>query len=312
MAALLAACSKEPPTCSDDKTIELVKQITIDAIGGGKGLSSGAIQGGIAGVTEEEIRENLNIELSRASSFDKEIKKYNCDAKLISGGAYQIPITYSSQLDDKGQHIVSFGGLSMGDFVMLRGTLVEGITKNRTTKNKSIPSSQQENPAPQAAQTTLSEADISTLATNAISLSPKVGDAAVGVIAMPDATGYCGTSTVRVSGIEKVSGNSFSIDMDLGKIVVKTMQNKELVISSGSGVLSDYNGTACVSTESGSRLLVWSNCAGSACGESFSFFVIDPERLVFLAPQNPSNERCDERCASQLLGNQLPKKINGQ
>lgn len=151
MATLLAACSKEPPKCSDDKTIALVRQIIIGQIGGSEGLSEKVIQGGIEGISEKEIQENLKVEFPRASSFDEKIKKYRCEAKMTAGGTYEVPITYDSQLDDNGQHIVAVGGMSMGDFILLRGSLVTGIRKNRATKSETAPPPQQTPAAPAAA-----------------------------------------------------------------------------------------------------------------------------------------------------------------
>jgi hypothetical protein len=150
------------------------------------------------------------------------------------------------------------------------------------------------------------------MAEPAISLPPMKGETALDVVDTKNVTGSCGTSIVRVLGVKNVAGNFYGIDLDAGKIIIRSGPTKELVLSSSSGVLSDHNGVACVSTKSGNRLLVWSNCSGSTCGDNFSFFVIDPERLTFLAPKDPRKGQCDAKCASQLLGNQLPQKINSQ
>lgn len=147
-------------------------------------------------------------------------------------------------------------------------------------------------------------------AETAITLAPMKGDKALDVVATKNITGSCGASVVRVLGVTDVDNDSFRTELDTGKIIVRSAA-KELILGYGN-VLSDYNGVACVSTKSGMRLLIWSNCSGSACGDRFSFFIIDPERLVFLAPKDPRKGECDERCASQLLGNKLPQKINGQ
>jgi uncharacterized protein YecT (DUF1311 family) len=121
--SVLAACGKEPPKCSDDDTFSLVRKIILDQLGGGEGLS------------EKEIKDNMKIEFPRASAFDEKIKKYNCEAKLTVGGMYELPITYESQLDDKGQHIVSVGGIRRGDLFALQAGMIEGIKKSRAEKN---------------------------------------------------------------------------------------------------------------------------------------------------------------------------------
>jgi uncharacterized protein YecT (DUF1311 family) len=119
----LAACSKEPPKCSDEGTFSIIRKIVLEQIGGGEGLS------------ESEIKENMQIELPRASAFDERIKKYSCEAKLIVGGAIQLPITYESQLDDKNQHIVSVGGISRRDLLIVQAGMIEGIKKSREKKD---------------------------------------------------------------------------------------------------------------------------------------------------------------------------------
>ena len=82
-------------------------------------------------MSENEIKENLKLELPRASAFDEKIKKYSCEAKMIVGGSIQLPITYESQLDDSNQHIVAVGGILKGDIYAISYTLVEAIKKAR-------------------------------------------------------------------------------------------------------------------------------------------------------------------------------------
>jgi uncharacterized protein YecT (DUF1311 family) len=127
LAVLLGACAKEPPKCSDEDTAALVRQIVVDQVGGSEG------------VTKQEIQENLKIELPRASAFDEKIRKYSCEAKLIAGGVYQLPITYETQLDDKDQHIVSVAGIRRGDLFGIQAGMVEGIRKGRTAQVGNLP-----------------------------------------------------------------------------------------------------------------------------------------------------------------------------
>lgn len=115
----IAGCAKEPPKCSDDNTLLLIRQIIIEQIGGSEG------------VTDKELQDNMKIELPHASAFDEKIKKFKCEAKLIAGGTIQMPITYESQLDDKNQHLVSVGGVSQGDLMMLKFAIAEGIQKGK-------------------------------------------------------------------------------------------------------------------------------------------------------------------------------------
>jgi len=140
IATFLIGCSKEVPKCSDDRSTTLVRKIILDQIGGSEGLS------------EKEIQENMKIEFPRASAFDEKIKKYSCEAKLVAGDAYQLPITYDSQLDDKGQHIVSVRGISGADLFGVKSGLIEGIKKSRATKSEAAPQPQQTVPQTQQTQ----------------------------------------------------------------------------------------------------------------------------------------------------------------
>lgn len=133
--ALLGACAKEPPKCSDEDTFALVSNIVMDQIGGSEG------------VTKQEIQENLKIELPRASAFDEKIKKYSCEAMLIAGGVYRLPITYETQLDDQNQHVVSVAGIRRGDLLGVYAGMAEGIRKGRTAKAGDMPA---ELPPPKA------------------------------------------------------------------------------------------------------------------------------------------------------------------
>lgn len=127
--ALLAGCAKTPPKCSDDDTASLVRKIILDQFGGSEGL------------TEKEIMENLKIELPRASAYDEKIKKYSCEAKLVAGNKYQLPITYESQLDDQNQHLVSVSGITLGDNINLKAAFTDAIEKSRSAQNVVAPQS---------------------------------------------------------------------------------------------------------------------------------------------------------------------------
>lgn len=129
MSIFLAGCSKSPPKCSDDDTASLVRKIILDQFGGSEGL------------TEKEILENLKIELPRASSYDEKIKKYSCEAKLVAGNKYQVPITYESQLDDQNQHVVSVSGITLTDRIYLKSAFTDAIEKSRGSQNVVAPQS---------------------------------------------------------------------------------------------------------------------------------------------------------------------------
>lgn len=119
----ISGCAKSPPKCSDDETFTLVRKIIVDQIGGSEGI------------TENELRENLKFEYARASAFDENIKKLSCEAKLVAGDQYQLPITYESQLDDNNDHIVFVSGIAMADLLAVKSGLSEGIKKSRAANS---------------------------------------------------------------------------------------------------------------------------------------------------------------------------------
>jgi len=94
-------------------------------------------------ISDEDAKKLLKLELPRASSYDEKIHKYSCEAKLISGDHYQVPITYESQLDDSQQHVVSVDGIAMGDLIGLQAGLAVGIKKLRGEANSTL----KQNPA---------------------------------------------------------------------------------------------------------------------------------------------------------------------
>lgn len=142
------------------------------------------------------------------------------------------------------------------------------------------------------------------LAQTSIRIHPMKGEKSLDV-EVGNVTGSCGNSVIRIVGITKAFDNVYTLDGD-GRIIIRASSTKEISIFS-----DDYNGMACVSTQSGDNLLVWHNCGGSACGD-FNFYVIDPNSLTYLAPKNPQKELCDAKCASQMLGNYLPQEINNR
>ena len=128
--AFIAGCAKEPPKCSDEDTLSLIRQIIVEQLE----------LRGLKGVSDKELQDNMKIEFPRAIAFDEKIKKYSCEAKLerIAGGALELPpITYESQLDDKNQHLVSVEGIA--GITML---LAYDIKKGREASTGSTPQAQ--------------------------------------------------------------------------------------------------------------------------------------------------------------------------
>lgn len=152
------------------------------------------------------------------------------------------------------------------------------------------------------------------MAVPAINLSPVKGKKTVDVTknigGSKNITGSCGNATVIVKGVDRIY--KYDYTFGIGRIIVRTASGTQLVLDDESPVLNDRNGLACVSTKAGKRLLLWSQCGGnsSLCDTDYSFFVIDPDHAVFLAPKDPNKGTCDEVCAANLLHSDLPEHID--
>jgi len=123
----LMGCSQEPPKCSDESTLGIVKQIIINKITD------------LEDISQKDISDNIKFEFPRASAFNKEIKKFTCESKLVAGGTYQIPIQYESQFDDNNQHIVSVFGMLPGDFIQIKVAVGALIKVNNNTSDLEDP-----------------------------------------------------------------------------------------------------------------------------------------------------------------------------
>lgn len=101
VAALLSACTSEPPKCSAPSTVALVKQL-------------------ILGDYADEFSNNLVLTVVRPTQHDAALKSIGCTATLTvtaavnaeptmvkAGDTRSLPITYESQLGDDGKQIVS-------------------------------------------------------------------------------------------------------------------------------------------------------------------------------------------------------------
>lgn len=122
--ACLSGCTDSVPKCGDDDTIALVKNIVAQQMGEDDQA------------TAAEMKAQMVVEYPRASGFNESIKKYECEARLVGGGTYQLPITYESQIDDGGQHVVAVGGIGRGDLAQLEFAIVVQIKQARETAAK--------------------------------------------------------------------------------------------------------------------------------------------------------------------------------
>lgn len=131
----------EPPKCSDKNTLSTVLEIILENIGAGK-LSG-----------DEKVTNALLFEVPHATSYDEKIKKYSCEAVIISGGKYKIPVRYDSQLDDNDQHLVFVKQMSRTELEPLVFGLSDAL-KKRQAVNTQVESSSQPSPVSKSAQPT--------------------------------------------------------------------------------------------------------------------------------------------------------------
>jgi len=120
---LATGCTTEPPKCSDNSTLDLVRKILLKNMD----LS----------LNDAEMQAILKFEYPRATAIDEKIKKYSCESKLIAGDSIELPITYESQLDDQNRHLVGLGHISMRDGEMVEGAVREKLQMQAVVKNAS-------------------------------------------------------------------------------------------------------------------------------------------------------------------------------
>lgn len=118
--SVLAGCSvveSQVPKCSDQDTLDLVRQIIAQS----SGLTNGR------SIPTKTLRSALEIEYPHAISLEENIKKYTCEAGLrvkgSDGSQGKTNIQYSSQLDDDDQHLVQVQGFTGIDQVMLSAAI---------------------------------------------------------------------------------------------------------------------------------------------------------------------------------------------
>jgi hypothetical protein len=133
-----------------------------------------------------------------------------------------------------------------------------------------------------------------------------ISEAGVDAVTVHNIYGKCGPSVVQVLGVREQNGDFYSIDAssDTYDILLIREPRRQLSLKK---FLSDYNGVDCLTSGSAKKLLVWSNCAGSACGYGYSFVVVDPEDLEIVAGEDGN---CNSLCAARILGSDLPLKID--
>jgi len=94
--AFLSACSNAAPLCSDEKTVNLVKEIALTKI------------------PIEKDKVVLTLESIRTTDTNKQTGKQSCAGDLIvktPDAGFKFPLTYTSEVTDKKEHYVTVWGL---------------------------------------------------------------------------------------------------------------------------------------------------------------------------------------------------------
>lgn len=134
-----------------------------------------------------------------------------------------------------------------------------------------------------------------------ISLDSLPSDEGLSITNVVNIYGKCGDAVVAILEVEADNLYQF------GNFKVDAAGKPDLLLRNGGKdisfgyLLSDFNTVRCVQTKRGARLLVGSNCGGSACSDAKDYSVIDP-KTKSVYPAKNSIKRCDENCVNQFLG----------
>lgn len=137
----------------------------------------------------------------------------------------------------------------------------------------------------------------------AIILEPLSSDG-IDRVTVRNVYGKCGSSVVQVLGVRDENDDFFSVDGNSDIVVIRDGGRQQVSLKRH---MSDYNGVACVGAGSQKKVLVWSDCGGSACGHGYSFTVVDPASLRILAG---GTTPCNAVCATRVTGSRLPNLLN--
>jgi hypothetical protein len=131
--------------------------------------------------------------------------------------------------------------------------------------------------------------------------------------------GRCGSAKILVKNVDYYQFPQNGESMSFGGMGRSIDEDVEFVIYNPAipgRVLKpdadDSNGIACVQTKQGKRILIWGMCDGTACADEFDqFYVIDPEKLIYIAPKDPNKNSCGYMCARRLIGKTFVDHIEG-
>jgi colicin import membrane protein len=124
------------PKCSDERTLDLVREIILDHQKNEK----------IAAAPKTFIANALAFEYPRASKFDSSISKYDCEVKLVVQGDQNLAfnLEYTTQLDDSSQQLVSVSNLTEADINAIASQLETSLQASTQSNSEvTAPSNKQ-------------------------------------------------------------------------------------------------------------------------------------------------------------------------
>jgi hypothetical protein len=125
--------------------------------------------------------------------------------------------------------------------------------------------------------------------------------------------GKCGEAVVRISSLYGGTADHFDAAGGQTHMLISLpggpgKAERDLSVEK---YLLGWAGTTCVSTPRGKRLLIWTVCGGPTCNEvHLHFYVVTPSTLTIYPSSDQSKDECNAKCASRVLGNDLPKRID--
>lgn len=108
----IQGCSSSlPPNCSSDATTNTLKNMLL-------------------GDDVAKVGQYMKFENITPVRKDDAIKKIDCSAVIIAVGketGYKMPITYATQLNENGEHIVKMNSINRIDLEMIAGAIYSNI-----------------------------------------------------------------------------------------------------------------------------------------------------------------------------------------
>jgi hypothetical protein len=133
--AVDTAVTPSTPKCSDESTLDLVRQIVGKMVKGDDDNDHP--------YPDAILKKHLLFELPVATKLEENIHKYSCEARLvlvgINGAQQKIGIEYTSQLDDQNDQLGAVSGMSQLDALTIAEVLNTAVAAAAATNQPAEP-----------------------------------------------------------------------------------------------------------------------------------------------------------------------------